>query len=75
MINLISAAFMIAAIGLIGQGSFWSLPCLTIAFAGFAWADAVYIDIEFMGGLLILVMIVGATLSLITPVIYWLLRL
>lgn len=73
MINLLSAALMIAAIGLMGAGSFWSIPCLAASFAGFVLADAVYIDLEMLGGIFILVMILGVVYSLFAYVIGWVL--
>ena len=59
MINLIATILMIMALGLLGVGSIWSVPAFIAAFGCFHATDKIHVDVEFLGGLFLL-LIVGA---------------
>ena len=54
LINVVAMVLTIVALGLTGAGSVLAVPVFIAAFAGWSLADRVSVDVEFLGGLVIL---------------------
>jgi hypothetical protein len=62
---------MIAGIGLIGSGSIWGFPAVAAGIGGFFLSDSLEFDVEFLGGVILLLFAIGIVYAIGRSVILW----